>query len=1174
MNRYFTALILALALLALPLCALAEKPNASDYPEPYQIEDWGGSTFFGGNPEAYEQDITVSKTISRAADDPENFFDITLDVETVSRRPSFTASDVVIVMDISNTMNNTMTFDDGVTNPKRIEVAKQAAKEVINYFELNSGLAPVRVGLVTFNTHAQRVLALTDIRENGKAAQMRTAIDGIVAPRKDSEDVNNELFYRVFTNIEGGLQLAYNMLKQAPEENYKYVIFLSDGFPTTYIKSGGDSDAKIYGYPPISKVKDASMPEGYFAYTLDPAGHRPSLYGTNYSDRGAKKAQAVAAEMKGDNINIFTIGVALGDQKIKNWTHDADGNNHGPGAYTVDTTDMKAGDSYTIGNDTEDYKAWLRDSISGGYYLTNPEDRYFDAPSRDKMTESISLILERIESAPLLNFNILNINDPMSEYIEFLHFYDKSGSAVLPTSRDGTGTVSAALSGSHTEMSETVTPEEQNAKIKENTASYSRSNDKFTWNLLKSAYTQTRSAETNWNYVRNYQLKYRVRLRNEAAGFNPYFGEPLLTNNATHLTWRFANRAGVTVGGTHIEPLEKIPQVEGYKGELRFKKVSAGTGDALAGAEFTLTHTASACPVCANEADFPPQTSGTKYVAVSGADGYVTFDNIPSGHTYTLVETHTPAGSVQVHDHIVTVGYGTTTVAIDTDGDMQGKDREIVDGTFTDTGDGLLLPNGTPTPVRLQLRLDKLLSGRNLKAGEFAFKLSGAAAHGVTIEQIVKNSTDGSIVFDPLLFDTASPEGKPFVYTITELIDSNPGDKIDDSDETVVYDPYAAKVYVKVYQDHNGAGEWTADVSFDGTNYTTYKGVKENGEPKVYPIPVPNPNGKEADFVNTLRPKAKAVLFIKKSIANFQLTKDSMDGKFAFELYDALTGISTVLTCNENGEASMDFTYDKSGEYRYTIRELRRHDDAPYDQDFVYDPAVWDVTVTVTRPDDLTKPEGFAASISYKERYTGKTGSAASFTNCVKDPVSLDMRATKVFNGKPPKKQAFTFELVDVTDGTETVLKTVTSTPEGLIDFGKLTYAPSPEDPAHSPSGEYRYIVREVIPEGGNTGRPNSIIYDARVYAVTVSVSDEGTAYSLRARVAVPNADGMSELVALYEGTNVSLVLSPEGTNRPILFENITVDIPETGDSKSLLPWMLLLILSGAALLLRLRRTH
>ena len=81
-----------------------------------------------------------------------------------------------------------------------------------------------------------------------------------------------------------------------------------------------------------------------------------------------------------------------------------------------------------------------------------------------------------------------------------------------------------------------------------------------------------------------------------------------------------------------------IPSVKGYVSELSFDKVD-NHGNSLAGAEFTLSHDTTKCAECRGDGKSVRVKDMT---ALSGPDGKVKFESIPSGHTYVLTETKVP----------------------------------------------------------------------------------------------------------------------------------------------------------------------------------------------------------------------------------------------------------------------------------------------------------------------------------------------------------------------------------------------------------------------------------------------------------------------------------------------------------------------------------------------------
>ncbi len=565
----------------------------------------------GGDKTAESGGVYISKTIS--ATETENVFDITLfvstntSIETLTKDPDMA---VVIVMDISNTMNAAF---GGST---RYRAAMDAAEAFLDRFAaLNSTKS--RVGFVAFNTDAHQIFALSqcdESRVNGLKNTMRTATGNIINAGNYGDS------HKRFTNIEGGLKRAYDMIKASGNEN-KYIIFLSDGFPTTYLQSG------YTGWDPYMDGNETKGASGTF---YDYVTGYYCLYGTSYSDEAAIRAREMATSIKGDGTKVFSIGIDVGGQTIN-------GHDGRTGLSVIDRTSR----SYELGSatDTNAFKNWLRNSIGSGYYYDSTNTAGLLSAYEQIFTE-----IQRFNQES--SYDKWVANDPMpmagnggSSFIEFLGFYDHMGMGdyhVYPP----TGT----LTGSHTENGE-------------NTASYDPSAHAIRWDLKNSGYIST-GIETQYSY--NYQLRYRVRLKNELAGF----AEPTVyqTNGKTILTYQEVTTVdGVPAYGDVKELEFPYPSVKGYLGELTFQKVdSSEAHNPVKNAEFTLSHSES-CKVC--RGDGLSAVALEPMVATSGEDGIVTFTGIPSGHLYDLKETRTPGGFFEdTSTYTVLVSYDQVTV--------------------------------------------------------------------------------------------------------------------------------------------------------------------------------------------------------------------------------------------------------------------------------------------------------------------------------------------------------------------------------------------------------------------------------------------------------------------------------------------------------------------------------
>lgn len=296
----------------------------------------------------------VSKTI--AGTDIENVFDITLKVQThqtiktVYEDPNMA---VVIVMDISNTMvSNKLT--DGKT---RYEAAVTAASDFLTHFAEESGSVS-EIGFVAFNSHAHKIFDMqscdTLTKANSLISEMKTDTQTIV--NRYSNTSSSYYLKDRFTNIEAGLKMGWDMIKDSPCE-HKYVIFLSDGFPITYLINHNGTDYK--GYDPNTGSGTVGKDGTFYDSVLG----RYCTYGTSYSDKAAIYGRQMATKIKNAGGTVFSIGIDIGGQTIKKYV---DQSASSSGFSVVDRT----GTTYELGSasSTSAYKNWLQDSIGSGYY--------------------------------------------------------------------------------------------------------------------------------------------------------------------------------------------------------------------------------------------------------------------------------------------------------------------------------------------------------------------------------------------------------------------------------------------------------------------------------------------------------------------------------------------------------------------------------------------------------------------------------------------------------------------------------------------------------------------------------------------------------------------------------------------------------------------------------------
>lgn len=588
---------------------IGSKDNTTDGEKPSQaqVDNVGGTTTSDKG-----DDVEISKVI--AGTDIENVFDITLTVKTsqniseIVKEPDMA---VVIVMDISNTMNDNF---GGVT---RYAAAIEAAEDFLDKFvDTTKGVS--KIGYVAFNTDAHKIFDLQSCTDETQAAALKNTMRTKTAPiitAAGYKDAHNR-----FTNVEAGLKMASDMLDKADNEN-KYIIFLSDGFPTTYIKSGYN------GYDPYTPSGTPGTDGVFYDYV---SGCHCD-YGTSYSNTAAIKAREMATAIKNSGTKIFSIGVDVGGQTISGYER-----------VKNDFSVIERKDTnYEIGDasSTEAYKNWLKNSIGSGYYYDSTNAAGLNA-AYDEIFKEMKQITETASEADWVANDPLPLVPP--EYIEFIGFFDKDG-VLQETETD--------LSG-------------KNEKGAENTANYD-DGDQITqkseiyWDLKESGYEETEKGDTTYY---SYKLKYRVRLKNELKDDKFTFEEEKIydTNAPTTLKYRVFEEKDGKLTFSEQRTLDfKIPSVHGYLADIKFTK-KGSDGRLLAGAEFMLSHDDANCSVC--RGDGKSHVEFGPFTAISGKDGNVTFKNIPSGHKYILTETKAPPGyAVDNKSYHITIAYDEVT---------------------------------------------------------------------------------------------------------------------------------------------------------------------------------------------------------------------------------------------------------------------------------------------------------------------------------------------------------------------------------------------------------------------------------------------------------------------------------------------------------------------------------
>ena len=675
----FSIFLFCIPLISIYIDVFAE---GNDIQKEKQIVNIGGTTTNATD------GVEVSKTIESGG--LENYFDITLQIKTKDSvqeimRPQDLA--IVVVMDVSNTMihNNV----DGTTNKygrdyvagrtgdiTRYAIAIKAAEDFVNEFASYSqglGESVVRkLGYVAFNTSAHKILDLSNCKNETEASSL---IDTI---KSETEEIVEESgyyeSYKRFTNIEAGLTMAKDMLADVGQVDNKYIIFLSDGLPTTYIES------EYTGYNPYD-VDATSSIEGSFYNEIR---NKPCENGTSYSDRAAIKARTIATAAKNSGIEIYSIGTGIDNDHVTLPAEYISNENKKNQTYSVvdtTTTDFEIGDSLS------DLHYWLGHSIGSG------DNHYYNATDGSSLEAAYVEIFKNIKDsistsvdASWVAADPMGINGDVAN-IEFVGLYDEINSLHDSLTKGNANQYDTALF----------------------------SDNQISWDL-KNSDPETESTEGN--YV--YRIKYRVRLENELDSFRQ--GAVYNTNGQTTLSYV------VRVNGALSDEKTidfKIPSVKGYIGSFEFTKISAQNKRILEGVKFKLTHDSS-CP-CHDER-VHASNSKLKYEAVSDSSGKVKFTNVPSGHKYLLKEIKTLDDFIlSSQQKSIEIRYGEV-IGMPSDYEFENEIRKA------NLEISKLLEGNTNNTDLFDLKLEVWLDG-NLLTGTYKYKLNDSIDGEIKINQ-------------------------------------------------------------------------------------------------------------------------------------------------------------------------------------------------------------------------------------------------------------------------------------------------------------------------------------------------------------------------------------------------------------------------------------------------------
>ena len=369
----------------------------------------------------------------------------------------------------------------------------------------------------------------------------------------------------------------------------------------------------------------------------------------------------------------------------------------------------------------------------------------------------------------------------------------------------------------------------------------------------------------------------------------------------------------------------------------------------------------------------------------------------PGEYTYEVREVKGDAGGITYSKNVATFK---VTVTVNAKGELKADVEKI-------SGETEFKNTYSVKPVEDQITATKVLTGRDLKEGEFSFEL----VEGNKVVAKGTNAADGTIAMDKITYDKPGNH----TYTLREKLPNEAGLS-------------------------NG-------ITYDKTNYTIKTSVIDNGDGTLK-VTHALEGTKPARFENKYNTAPNKSSVTDQITATKTLTgRDLKAGEFFFWLVEGNDVVARG-TNAADGKITMDkITYTEAGKHAYTLRETKA---GATENGITYSTAEYTIVTIVKDNGDGT------LSVEHKLQNDEKATFENAYNVTPKDSSVTDkIKATKYLTGRDMAEGEFSFELREG----DKVVATGTNNADGKITMSEITY---------NEPGKHTYTLREVPGDAGN----------------------------------------------------------------------------------------------------------
>lgn len=190
----------------------------------------------------------------------------------------------------------------------------------------------------------------------------------------------------------------------------------------------------------------------------------------------------------------------------------------------------------------------------------------------------------------------------------------------------------------------------------------------------------------------------------------------------------------------------------------------------------------------------------------NGVDGTFGFAPLQLDKVGTYVYTVSERAGATANGVTYDTTVFTATVTVTENAETHALEAQVAYSKGGKAADAVAFSNSyAPAATEVKLGASKVLSGEDLKEGQFSFQLKDADGK---VLQSAKNAADGTVGFEAISYDKPGT----YAYSISE---------VDDGQKNVTYDAAEHRVTVTVTDD--GAGHLVATVTYDGDVAPVFK---------------------------------------------------------------------------------------------------------------------------------------------------------------------------------------------------------------------------------------------------------------------------------------------------------------------------------------------------------------